>query len=261
MKQTKIVATIGPSSSAPQIIEQLISAGVNVFRLNFSHGSQETHAANVQNIRKIAHKLACPVAIMGDLQGPKIRVSKFSQNQVELNNGDHIILDPQFKELGNAQIVGVDYASLADDLLAGDVLLLDDGKISFKVSKVVGTQITCIVTQGGILKNNKGINKFGGGLTAPALTAKDLDDIKFIATQGLDYVAISFPKDAQDMQFARQKLTEAGSKAQIIAKMERTEAVFHNLDSIIKASDGIMVARGDLAVEVGEALVPGLQKN
>lgn len=260
MKQTKIIATMGPASSSLEMMEKLIKAGVNVFRLNFSHGTHEFQAENVKNIRKTAAKLSVPVAIMGDLQGPKIRVSKFENNQVDLANGDVIVLDTAFDGLGNAKLVGVDYKELAHDVKPQDILLLDDGKITFTVAKVEGSKITCNVTQGGILKNNKGINKLGGGLTAPALTEKDLDDIKFIATQNLDYVAVSFPKEEGDIIFARRKLVEAGSKAQIIAKIERTEAVFKNLDAIIKASDGVMVARGDLAVEVGEALVPGMQK-
>ena len=260
MKQTKIVATMGPASSAPEMMEKLIIAGVNVFRLNFSHGTHESHAANVQMIRKISAKLSRPVAIMGDLQGPKIRVAKFEGNQVDLPNGAKIVLDTDYTGLGNSDIVGVDYKELAKDVVNGDILLLDDGKLTFTVAKVEGNKITCTVTQGGILKSNKGINKMGGGLTAPALTEKDLEDIKFIATQDLDYVAVSFPKEAADMEYARHKLVEAGASIPVVAKMERTEAVFHNMEAIVKASDGVMVARGDLAVEVGEALVPGLQK-
>ena len=260
MKQTKIIVTMGPASANPATIEQLIISGANVFRLNFSHGTHQDHSTNIQNIRKIAAKLSAPVALMGDLQGPKIRVSKFVDNQVELSNGSNITLDTAYTELGNKDIVGVDYTNLAKDLVAGDTLLLDDGKIIFKVINVSGSKINCKVIQGGILKNNKGINKQGGGLTAPALTEKDFADILFIATQPIDYVAVSFPKDDSDIQLARIKLAEAGSKAQIIAKMERTEAVFDNIVPIVKASDGVMVARGDLAVEVGEALVPGLQK-
>lgn len=260
MKQTKIIATMGPASSSEAMIEKLIHAGVNVFRLNFSHGTHEFHAENIQKIRSISNKLSTPIGIMGDLQGPKIRVSKFENNQVELANGATITLDVAYTGLGNAEIVGVDYKELANDVTTGDILLLDDGKITFTVAKVEGQKIHCTVTQGGVLKSNKGINKLGGGLTAPALTEKDLEDIKFIATQNLDYVAVSFPKSADDMIFARRKLVQAGSKAQIIAKMERTEAVFQNLHKIVEASDGVMVARGDLAVEVGESLVPGLQK-
>lgn len=260
MKHTKIIATMGPASSSEEMIEKLITSGVNVFRLNFSHGTHEFHAENIKKIRAISTKLSTPVGIMGDLQGPKIRVSKFENNQVELPNGSNFILDTAYNQLGNHEIVGVDYKELAHDVKSGDILLLDDGKITFTVNKVEGTKILCDVTQGGVLKSNKGINKLGGGLTAPALTEKDLDDIEFIATQNLDYVAVSFPKTAEDMIFARRKLVQAGSKAQIIAKMERTEAVFKHLTEIVEASDGVMVARGDLAVEVGESLVPGLQK-
>lgn len=260
MKQTKIIATMGPASSNDAMIEKLILTGINVFRLNFSHGTHEFHAQNIQKIRAISSKLSVPVGIMGDLQGPKIRVSKFENNQTVLENNSNFILDTAYAELGNNQIVGVDYKELANDVTTGDTLLLDDGKINFTVTKVEGSKIYCKVVQGGTLKSNKGINKLGGGLTAPALTEKDLEDIMFIATQNLDYVAVSFPKNAEDMIFARRKLVQAGSKAQIIAKMERTEAVFNHLESIIEASDGVMVARGDLAVEVGESLVPGLQK-
>lgn len=260
MKSTKIIATIGPASSATEKLEQLITSGVNVFRLNFSHGDHKTHALNIKNIREIANKLSKPIAIMADLQGPKIRVSKFVDNQAELINGNTIIFDTELTELGTKDMVGVDYKNLAKDVRPGDILLLDDGKITLKVIKVDGKKVHCRVEQGGILKNNKGINKLGGGLTAPALTDKDLEDITFIANYDVDYVAISFPKDEADIQFARQKLVESGCRAKIIAKMERTEAVFHNMEAIVKLSDGVMVARGDLAVEVGEALVPGLQK-
>ncbi|MBY0379971.1 MAG: pyruvate kinase [Burkholderiales bacterium] len=260
VKSTKIIATIGPSSSTMEMVEQLILAGVNVFRLNFSHGSHEIHAQNIINIRETAHKLSKPIAIMADLQGPKIRVGKFKDNQAQLLNGDTIIFDTDFSQLGTKDLVGVDYKNLAKDVKDANILLLDDGKITLKVVKVNGSEIHCRVEQGGILKNNKGINKLGGGLTAPALTYKDLDDIKFISTHNVDYVAVSFPKDVLDIQYARQKLLESGSCARIIAKMERTEAVFDNMEELVKASDGVMVARGDLAVEVGEALVPGLQK-
>lgn len=261
MKQTKIIATIGPASSEPQMIEKLINAGVNVFRLNFSHGDHATHKTNIENIRKIATKTSKPIAIMADLQGPKIRVSKFTQGKVELANGSFITLDTEYKDLGDENLVGVDYEHLAHDVKSGDTLLLDDGKLTFIVENVIGSKIKCKVIQGGTLKNNKGINKLGGGLTAPALTEKDFEDISFISTQKVDYVAISFPKAASDVQLAKLKLAELGaSKVQIISKMERTEAVAENMNEIIKASDGIMVARGDLAVEVGEALVPGLQK-
>jgi len=251
---------MGPASSSIEILEKLILSGVNVFRLNFSHGNHDTHAANIAKIREIGQKLSKAIAIMADLQGPKIRVSKFAHGQAELTTGANIVFDTSYDQLGNKEIVGVDYKNLARDLSAGDILLLDDGKITLKVVTVSGSKIDCKVVQGGILKDNKGINKLGGGLTAPALTDKDLEDIIFIANHDFDYVAVSFPKDETDIQFARQKLVEAGSRAKIIAKMERTEAVFNSMEAIIKASDGVMVARGDLAVEIGDALVPGVQK-
>ena len=259
MKHTKIVATVGPASDTLEIMEQLILAGVDVFRLNFSHGTHEYHKTNAENIRKAANKLGTAIAIMCDLQGPKIRVSKFKNGKIELINGASFMLDTSFKDLGDETIVGVDYKNLHNDVKKNDVLLLDDGKVALTVTKVSYTKIHCVVLQGGILSNNKGINKRGGGLTAPALTAKDLDDIKISAEIEADYVAVSFPKGGADMYMARELLRTSGSKALLIAKVERAEAV-HAMEEILDASDGVMVARGDLAVEVGDAQVPAIQK-
>ncbi len=259
MKHTKIVATVGPASDTPEIMEQLILAGVDVFRLNFSHGTHEYHKKNALNIRNTANKLGTAIAIMCDLQGPKIRVSKFKNGKIELINGAHFMLDTAYKELGDENVVGVDYKNLHNDVKKNDVLLLDDGKVALTVTKVNHTKVYCIVLQGGILSNNKGINKRGGGLTAPALTAKDLDDIKIAAEIETDYVAVSFPKSGADMYMARELLRTSGSNALLIAKVERAEAV-QSMEEIVDASDGVMVARGDLAVEVGDAQVPAIQK-
>lgn len=259
MKKTKIISTIGPASAAPEIITELISSGVDVFRINFSHGTRETHTQNIENIRRIADEAGRSVAIMGDLQGPKIRVAKFAEGKINLNLEQKLILDCSYKELGNDEIVGVDYADLAKDVTKNDTLLLDDGKIALRVEKVIGEQVHCVVIQAGVLSNNKGINKIGGGLTAPALTTKDFTDLQFATESGLDYIAVSFVRDATDIALTRALIASYGGKISVIAKIERVEAIT-NLEQIVMAADGIMVARGDLAVEVGDAQVPALQK-
>ncbi len=257
-RHTKIVATLGPASSTPEVLEQMVAAGVDVVRMNFSHGTAEDHMARARSIREIAARLGRNVGILGDLQGPKIRVGKFENNKITLASGDKFILDAACKT-GSQERVGLDYKELPKDVRHGDILLLDDGRLKLTVNGVKGTEIHTTVVVGGDLSNNKGINRQGGGLTAPALTAKDMDDIKTAAQIGVDFVAVSFPKSAADMYMARQLLRAAGSRAVLIAKIERVEAV-ENMAEILDASDGVMVARGDLAVEVGDAAVPALQK-
>ena len=262
-RATKIVATLGPASSDPALLVKMIEAGVNVVRLNFSHGVAQDHVERAAAVRKAAAQVGREVAIMADLQGPKIRVGKFAQGKIELANGAAFVLDGARTELGDINVVGLDYKELPRDVLAGDVLLLNDGLIVLDVVTVKGAQVHTTVRVGGELSNNKGINKQGGGLSAPALTAKDMEDIKTAMSLQADYVAVSFPQSATDMELARQLCNVAGEpykhKAGLIAKIERAEAI-PNLASIVKASDGIMVARGDLAVEVGNAAVPALQK-
>ncbi len=257
-RHTKIVATLGPASSSPEILERMVRAGIDVVRMNFSHGSTEDHLARATSIREIAARLGRTVGILGDLQGPKIRVGKFADGRITLVEGAPFILDAQCP-LGNQERVGLDYKELPKDVRTGDILLLDDGRLKLEVTGVRGPEIHTRVLVGGDLSNNKGINRQGGGLTAPALTAKDMDDIKTAAQIGVDFVAVSFPKSSADMYMARQLLRAAGSSAVLIAKIERVEAV-ENMAEILDASDGIMVARGDLAVEVGDATVPALQK-
>lgn len=257
-RHTKIVATLGPASSEPEVLEGLVKAGVDVVRMNFSHGTAEDHMARAISIRAAAAKCHRSVSILADLQGPKIRVGKFEEGKITLEQGASFILDSGCT-LGNAERAGLDYKDLPRDVVSGDILLLDDGRLKLKVERVRGNEIHTRVLVGGVLSNNKGINRQGGGLTAPALTAKDMDDIKTAAKLDVDFVAVSFPKSAADMYMARQLLRAAGSHAVLIAKIERTEAVA-NLEEILDASDGIMVARGDLAVEVGDASVPALQK-
>ena len=262
-RATKIVATLGPASSDPALLEAMIRAGVNVVRLNFSHGKAQDHIDRARLVREVSARAGREVAIMADLQGPKIRVGKFAEGKVMLENGAKFVLDASRTEPGDLQGVGLDYKELPRDVKSGDLLLLNDGLIVLTVDAVKGEQVHTTVKIGGELSNNKGINKQGGGLTAPALTAKDMDDIKTAMSFQADYVAVSFPKNATDMEMARQLCNVAGAefghKPGMIAKIERAEAI-PRLEEILKASDGIMVARGDLAVEVGNAVVPALQK-
>ena len=264
MKATKIVATLGPASDTVDTIAAMIEAGCDVFRLNFSHGTPEDHLGRANRVREAAARVGREVAIMGDLQGPKIRVGKFENGKAWLEAGQSFLLDAALDNkapVSNNKQASLDYKELPQDVKVGDTLLLSDGLIQLKVERVVGDKVFTFVELGGELSNNKGINRLGGGLTAAALTAKDMADIKTAVEIDCDYLAISFPKSANDMQTARTILAAAGGKAKLIAKIERAEAIIpQTLDEIIDASDGIMVARGDLAIEVGNAAVPALQK-
>ena len=231
---------------------------MDVVRLNFSHGSAQEHINRAELVRELSRNRRRPIGVLCDLQGPKIRIGKFENGKVMLSVGDKFILDANCK-LGNQERVGLDYKALPNDVEPGAVLLLDDGRMVMTVDDVHGAEIICTVNQNGVLSNNKGINRKGGGLSAEALTDKDRKDIKTAAALEADYLAISFPRSAADVQLARDLMREAGGYASIVAKIERAEAIVA-LDEIIEASDAIMVARGDLAVEVGDAAVPGLQK-
>ena len=257
-RSTKIVATLGPASNDREVLTRMIAAGVDVVRMNFSHGSAEEHLARAELVREVARAMERTVGIMCDLQGPKIRIGKFEKGKVTLDKGDVFVLDAEVP-LGNQERVGLDYKELPRDVSPGSVLLLDDGRLVLDVQKVKGSQITTTVRVGGVLSNNKGINRQGGGLTAPALTAKDMDDIKTSVTMKADFLAVSFPKSGADMYMAKELMRAAGGRSTLIAKMERAEAIAA-MEEIMGASDGIMVARGDLAVEVGDAAVPALQK-
>ena len=257
-RSTKIVATLGPASSDRETLTRIVAAGVNVVRLNFSHGTADDHVRRAELVREVARSLEHTVGIMVDLQGPKIRIGKFAQGSITLKKGDTLILDAAC-QLGDQTRVGLDYKELPRDVRVGDVLLLDDGRIVLDVSHVQGSEVITTVRHGGVLSNSKGINRQGGGLTAPALTAKDMEDIKTAAALRADFLAVSFPKSGADMFMARDLLRAAGGHALLIAKIERAEAI-HAMDEILEATDGIMVARGDLAVEVGDAAVPSLQK-
>ena len=257
-RSTKIVATLGPASSEPDVLARMIAAGVDVVRLNFSHGTAADHRQRVGLLRQAVNKVGRTVGVMVDLQGPKIRVGKFAAGKVTLKPGDNFTLDASSAP-GDAKRVGLDYPDLIDDLSPGDVLLLDDGRIVLEVISIIDREVRCSVRIGGTLSNNKGINKQGGGLSAPALTQKDMEDIRTAAEINCDFVAVSFPKSGADMRLARELLRPAGSDALPVAKIERVEAIAA-LEDILHASDVIMVARGDLAVEVGDAAVPALQK-
>jgi pyruvate kinase len=260
LRSTKIVATLGPASSDAAVLERMIRAGVDVVRFNFSHGTADDHLSRATLVRQIGRKTGRTVAIMCDLQGPKIRVGKFKDGKITLQKGQAFVLDAGC-DLGDGNRAGLDYKELPRDVGAGTVLLLDDGKIVLDVTEVRGEEVHTKVRHGGVLSNNKGINRQGGGLTAPALTPKDIEDIRTAAKINADYLAVSFPKSGADMYMARELLRASGGKALLIAKIERAEAVLPPaLLEIMNASDGIMVARGDLAVEVGDASVPALQK-
>ncbi len=261
LKRTKIVATLGPSTQDPAVLETMIQAGLDIVRANFSHGSFQDHFDRVQTVRTCAKKCGKEVGILMDLQGPKIRIARFQKGSTMLEPGKSFILDADLSDdAGDDLQVGIDYKQLPQDVQTGDTLLLDDGRLSLLVKQVEGNRIICEVEVGGKLTGHKGINRLGGGLSAPALTDKDRADIKMAAKLGADYVAVSFPRSADDIREARRLLEEAGSQAGIIAKIERKEAI-PALDEIIQASDGVMVARGDLGVEVGDAELPAIQKH
>lgn len=262
-RRTKIVATLGPATEDREVLKKVLAAGVNVVRLNFSHGSAEDHINRAKMVREISEELGIYVGILGDLQGPKIRVSTFKDGKIHLNVGDKFELDASLaKGEGTQEKVGLDYKELPQDVDAGDILLLDDGRVQLKVLSTKGTSVFTEVTVGGPLSNNKGINRKGGGLSAAALTDKDKEDIKTAAIIETDFLAVSFPRDAADMNYARELAEAAGCKAKLVAKVERAEAVADDetLDGIILASDVVMVARGDLGVEIGDPELVGMQK-
>ncbi len=263
-RRTKIVATVGPACAPGEILDALIDAGVNVFRLNFSHGNREDHERLAARLRQCALKQHRVVALLADLQGPKIRIARFRDGAVTLREGDRFTLDTGLpQDAGDATQVGVDYSPLAEECAPGDTLLLDDGLIELTVTGVGGGRVHCRVVAGGRLSDNKGINRKGGGLNAQTLTDKDRQDIHLAVALGADYLALSFPRHADDIDEARRLYREAGGKGGMVAKIERAEAVAdpQTLDGIIAAADGVMVARGDLAVEIGDAALIGVQKH
>ncbi|NRP36062.1 MULTISPECIES: pyruvate kinase [unclassified Marinobacterium] len=262
-RRTKIVATLGPATDSPEVLERLVQAGVNVVRLNFSHGEADDHKKRAAMVREAAAKAGRFVAILGDLQGPKIRIARFKDTKIHLKVGDRFALDSSMdKTAGTQEAVGIDYEQLVEDCKPGDVLLLDDGRVQMRVVEKKLNRLECEVTVGGPLSNNKGINLQGGGLSAAALTEKDKADIITAAEIDVDYLAVSFPRSGADITEARELMNAAGGDAGIVAKIERAETVscVENIDEIILASDSVMVARGDLGVEIGDAELIGIQK-
>lgn len=253
---------MGPATDTPEAIEAIIRAGVNVVRMNFSHGTHAEHAARAALVRELAHKAGRIVGILGDLQGPKLRISRFKDGKITLKSGDAFILDADLaSDAGTQERVGLGYKELVHDVSAGDELWLDDGRIVLEIVEVRGQEIHTRAINGGILSNNKGLNRRGGGLSAEALTDKDKEDIAAAASIGVDFLAVSFPRSADDIHEARRLALEAGCKAAIVAKMERAETMEPTIrDEIILASDVIMIARGDLGVEIGDAKLPQAQK-
>jgi pyruvate kinase len=260
-RRTKIVATLGPATDDPKVLDKIIEAGVDVVRLNFSHGNADQHRERAEKVRNRARAHGRQVGVLVDLQGPKIRIGEFVDSEIELQEGDHFILDAALDESqGTRERVGIAYKELVNDVSRGDTLLLDDGRMEMWVEEVKGAEIHCQVKTGGTLSNRKGINRQGGGLSAPALTDKDREDIKVAAEIQADYVAVSFPRTGEDIELARSLLREAGGQGGIVAKIERSEAL-QEVENIIAASDVIMIARGDLGVEIGDAALPPVQKN
>lgn len=259
---TKIVATLGPATSDEEMLEHMFRVGLDVVRMNFSHGTADFHRENAEKVRRAAERAGREVAIVADLQGPKIRVGKIEGGKFNVAEGEELVFDAELQGEGTRACVGLDYRELPRDVAPGDTLLLDDGALTVVVKEVAGSKIITTVQNDAVLKSNKGINKLGGGLSAAALTAKDHEDLKTAVGLGADYLAISFVKSAADMELARELVAQASTsfpRPGLIAKIERKEAI-DNLEEILRASDGVMVARGDLAVEVGNAAVPALQK-
>jgi pyruvate kinase len=262
LRRTKILATLGPATDKPGVLEDLFRAGIDVVRLNFSHGSAQDHIDRANRVMELSKQTGRRVGILADLQGPKIRIERFKENKVWLEDGQAFSLDINLDKLaGDNTQVGISYKPLALEVKPGTRLLLDDGRVVMDVVNVENqARINCTVVVGGDLSNNKGINLLGGGLSAAALTDKDKEDIKTVAKINADYVAISFPRTAADLHEARSLLEAVGCYAGIVAKVERAEAM-DVIDEIILASDAIMVARGDLGVEIGDANLPAAQKH
>jgi pyruvate kinase len=259
-RRTKIVATLGPSTDDSKVLDDMIQAGVDVVRVNFSHGTHEEHFRRAEQVRNRARAHGRQVGVFADLQGPKIRIEKFKEGKIRLQEGARFVLDAALAEDGGTnERVGLSYKALVDDVGRGDTLLLDDGAVVLWVEEAKGSEIDTRVVVGGELSNNKGINRQGGGLSAQAITDKDRADIKAAAEMQADYVAVSFPRSAADIHEARSLLRQAGGHGGIVAKIERAEAM-ESLEEIMEATDGVMIARGDLGVEIGDAELPAVQK-
>ena len=261
-RRTKILATLGPATDKPGVLEGIFDAGVNVVRINFSHGEAAEHLSRVEAVRAYAKKNNTYIGILMDLQGPKIRISSFKNDKIYLNDGDQFVLDAELgSNDGDENAVGISYKTLPNEVHSDNLLLLDDGKVVLKVIDTDGAKINTVVVQAGPLSNKKGINLRGGGLSANALTEKDKKDILIAAKADADYVALSFPVSANDVKETKNLLAAAGARAGVISKIERAEALESGvIEEIIEESAGIMVARGDLGVEIGDPQLPAQQK-
>jgi pyruvate kinase len=260
VRRTKIVATLGPATDEPKVLEQMLEAGLDVVRLNYSHATREGHLKRAKTLRRLTKKLRREVGLIADLQGPKIRLARFRNGPIELEEGDEFIIDADLAAgAGDEHHIGVTYKELPRDVHVGDTLLLDDGRIILQVENIDGNAIETVVLMGGPLSDNKGINREGGGLSAKALTRKDRLDLRHAVGLGADYIAVSFPRVAKDIEEARVLVEKAGSSAGIIAKIERAESLDY-IEEIVDAADGIMIARGDLGVEIGDSRLPPVQK-
>jgi len=261
LRHTKIIVTLGPATDSEEVMDELMDAGVDLVRINFSHGTFEEHAWRVKTLRKLIKEKNYEVGVLGDLQGAKIRIGIFKDKKIHLNVGDQFCIDTNLAiDEGDQHVVGTTYKGLAGDVGAADILLVDDGRIVLKVIDVDKGKINCEVVMGGELSSNKGINRQGGGISAPALTDKDREDIKHAIELDVDYLAISFARSAEDINQAKKLFIDGGGNAGIIAKIERVEAL-EKIDEILDACDAIMIGRGDLGVEIGDAEVPGVQKS
>lgn len=260
-RRTKIVATLGPTTSKESTLRDLIRHGVDVVRLNFSHGQSADHVRLAARVRHLAAELGRTVGILADLQGPKIRIGGFMDDSIVLNEGSNFVIDPETAcHAGSADRVGINYKELANDVGPGSFLLLDDGKCILEVNSVTGDQVSCTVVTGGVLSGGKGVNLLSGGLSAGALTDKDREDMRVVAEMNADFLALSFVRNASDVEECRNIMLELGWDGFILSKIERAEAL-ENVETIVRLSDGIMIARGDLGVEIGDAKLPGVQKS
>lgn len=260
LRRTKIVATLGPATDDPKVLDKLIEAGADVVRLNFSHDKPEVHARRAELVRDRAQAHGRQIGVLVDLQGPKIRIGRFKNRKIHLEEGQRFILSAEHPlDQGDEERVGLTYKALPQDVSRGATLLLDDGRLVLWVDQVSGPEVICRVVVGGDLSDSKGVNRQGGGLSARALTDKDREDIKWAAKVEADYLAVSFPRNAKDIEEARALLRAAGGRGGIVAKIERAEAI-DQIEEIIRASDVVMIARGDLGVEIGDAALPPVQK-
>jgi pyruvate kinase len=258
--RTKIVATIGPASRSPEVLVKLVQAGMSVARLNFSHGSYEDHAQTVAMLRQVSEQLDIPITILQDLQGPKIRVGELKAG-LALTEGELLTLVPLAEFADQPQTIGIDYPFLAEEAAPGTQILLDDGLLELSVKAVVGNAVECLVVKGGLLKSHKGVNLPSLNLQLPSLTEKDMQDLEFGLSQGVDWVSLSFVRKAEDLRILKAFLAERGrADLPVLAKIEKPQAV-QNLEEILTECNGVMVARGDLGVEIPPERVPMLQKH